>query len=795
MRKTNNKRYQALVHQVMGAFSKHLTVILLITGGAFVNLATAADQATQSWLMSNNAASFTYTGSQPGLGTGTVFTLSTSGNSLGFCTLTPTPNSNPQQYSTSCYTDYGNILGSGNSYSAVAFLGSQNNPTASFIVGDSSGKLSIATPNFQPANNSQPNSNYVVTGLNMTALPACPQGTAVANLATDPLGSYVYIGCYSAMANPIVVSPSFSPLAKNVYNLPGYTLYAAPVTSNGTTVSVGPYALQGGGFGSIFSAPGNSSQVSNQIAAVWPGVSTVMRTYPAGYPGLQPFNYASTGGVLVSGLIDQVIAGSGTASTGPLIIGNAAFMCSAGNCGLVNSSASSATGQYAQIITAFEIGMDAYQPNVYVPALYSSSFTLANNQIWYANYNPVTSAVDGYYGTIYWKNVFPTIYSCAISQSTGIGCGNTGQTLSWPPNGMQSAGNGYQIDITNLTYVPVPLGNTSPFTAGLLMIGTWNNGYLAYHSPANSNTSTGLFLNQVNGGIIGNVDSITADSNGNVMFQAGSQGLYAMNPFVGTNTATGTDTTLIQQPADSSNSGGGNWLGDLTNGAEFVYYTLQTIKFLATANAVLPNSAVVAPKRDQERSAKQVDLTPRYSLIGPFNLKNYRGQFVYTQSQLASLGLNPGDVIQGLRFRNEEGKTSAPVRNLNLRGMKITLSKPASNSEIPELKPQFAKNSGNNRKIVRSGPLTLFQGGLPSTGIHPDQGVGTGVYGQLIPFRSPYIYEGGNLLVDIESSGKTYNELVNVDAFGTQLNQGLYQTPKTKRPIPLKSVPALEFVE
>lgn len=804
MRKTTNEQNPSFFDRMTGAFSTCLSVILLAAVGSSANPASGSvvvpDQAAQSWLMSNNAASFTFSGSQQGLTSGTVYTLSTAGNSLGFCTLSPNTQTTPPQYTTSCFTGYGTILGSGQSYSAVAFLGTQNNPTASFIVGDSAGNVSIATPIFQPSN-TQAGSPYVVTGLNMTSMQSCPSGTAVANLATDPSGGYVYIGCYSAYMNPIVVG---NPNSKYIFNLPGYTLYSAPIeviNAKGGIVTLGAYTLQNVGFG-IFGASGNSQQAQNQVAAVWPGVSTVMRTYSAGYPGLANTSFASTGGVLISGLINAVTAdSSSSANDGPQLISNAALMCSNGNCGVAITRGNS-TGQPAQIATAFEVGMDSYPGPYFMPALYSSTLTLASNQVWTQSCPSVMveKCNQGYsyppfFGTIFWQNVSPTISSCGNSISGGFSCNAYSQTLIWPPNGMPAPGNGYQIDITNLTYVPAPATNSSPFTQGLLLIGTWTNGYLSYHSPANPNQSIGLFLNQENGGNIGNVNSMNVDNNGNLMVQTGSQGLYVMNPFVGTNTATGTDATLITQPADSSGSFISNLVNDLLDPAELIYYVLGAIKFLAPAAALPPETAVVSPKKFEQRSAEQADLTPRYSLIGPFNLKNYRGQFVYTQSQLASLGLNPGDVIQGMRFRDEEGKVAAPAKNLNLRGMKITLSKPALTSEIPELKPQFSRNSGSNKKTVRSGPMTLFQGGLPSTGVHPDQGVGTGVYGQLIPFRSPYIYEGGNLLVDIESSGKAYKELVSVDAFGTRLNQGLYQTPKTKRPIPLRSVPALDFVK
>jgi len=762
---------------------------LIVCGALLSDISLSADQSTQSWLMSNNAASFTYTGNQ-GLTTGTVFTLSTAGNYLGFCTLKPQSGSTPLQYSTSCFSNYGTPLGNGDSYSAVAFLGTTNNPNASFIVGDSAGNLSIATPDFGP--------NYQVTGLNMTSLPGCPSGNSVANLQTDPSGNYVYIGCYNPVANPISV---LDPNNKNVYTLPGYTLYSATITVGKSSIIIGVYSQQGGGAGDIFSVAGNSTQVTNQVAAVWPGVSTVMKTYPPGYPGLQGNNnYSSTGAVLVSGMVNSVNGVSGTASTGPLGISNAAFLCSNGTCSGANFTGGN-PGDASQIITAFEIGMDNYGSGL-VPAIYTSSF-IGSNSLWYcSDPNPVTGGCEGYEGTIYWKDVSPTITSCSIYYYVtyeGVYCANSSgssQNLIWPPNGMPKPGGGYQIDITNLTYVPTPANNPSAFTQGLLMIGTWTNGYLSYHSPANPNASTGIFLNQENGGNIGNVNSITADTNGNLLFQTGSQGLYAMNPFVGTNTATGTDSTLIQQPADSSSGSGPGWSTILANGAEFVYYTVSTIaKFAVVASTAQPKLTSIKVDDAVPAQSIQDGLTPRFSLVGPFNIKKYHGQFVFTPSQLQSMGLNPGEAIQGLRFRNAEGLKASPIEDLKMNKLKVTLSEGPSDPANIELKPSFSANFGKNRKTVKNGPLNLYKDGLPSTAVHPDQSIGTGIYGQLIPFRKEYKYKGGNLLVDIDSSGKAYSFPVTVDAFGTKFAQGLYQTPKTKRPVKLSSVPAISFVK
>jgi hypothetical protein len=764
------------IHQI-----RKLTFIYFLA--FFANHCWAVDEAVQSWVMGNNAASFTYTGSQSGIQSGTVFTLSTAGTSLGFCTLTP--NNGSSGYSPSCFTGYGTILNGGSNYTAVAYLGSVNNPNSSFAAGDSNGNIYILTPIFSPA--IQGGSSYVVQGLRSEVVGACPSNNSVSNIAADPQGGYLYVGCYNPTPYQVIVYPEGQSTLKDIYTLPGYTLYSIPITATGTVGQIST-VFNRGVFG-VF-AQSNNSSVNNQLG-VWPGISPAMRTYPPGYPGLQipTAPYASSGGVMVSGLVNNVGVGSDSANTntGPLDVNFAVYMCSKGTCNNINEF-SSYNSSGPQVYTAYEIGMDTFNgASQAVPSIYSNTL----NGSWTClSYSPTSGQCYEYGGTIYWKQTPNTISSCPIDLMSygGISCSGGSYNLLWVPDGIPAAGNGYQIDITNLTYVPTPQNNASPFTQGLLMIGTWTNGYLSYHSPANPNGSTSYFLQQVNSGQVGNINALTYDANGNLMFQTGSQGLYVMNPFVGTNTATGTDITLIQQ---SSDAGNGN--PTLKNGAGILFNAVDFLEALTETSATTALTAMASPERLPHNLSGAVGLTPRYSLGRPFGKSDYRAQFVFTEAQLLSLGLKPNSTILGMRLRNAEGFSDKPSAKLHFNNLQVALSQNPANESVDDLNPIFLANIGKKRQVVRQGPFDLYKNGLPSTDVHPDT-VGSGSFGQAIRFQKSYRYEGGNLVIEMTSSGSKRQIPLLVDAFGTKAIQGMFKSTTTKGSVPVRAVPAIEFI-
>src|SRR5262249_26979599 len=82
---------------------------------------------------------------------------------------------------------------------------------------------------------------------------------------------------------------------------------------------------------------------------------------------------------------------------------------------------------------------------------------------------------------------------------------------------------------------------------------------------------------------------------------------------------------------------------------------------------------------------------------------------------------------------------------------------------IGTLSPNFAENIGPDAVVVRSGPLTIPANFFPG-GSSPNPFA-------LIPFSTPYVYRGGDLLLTIRHSGRSGTMTVRtdgntVDSFG-----------------------------
>jgi len=140
-------------------------------------------------------------------------------------------------------------------------------------------------------------------------------------------------------------------------------------------------------------------------------------------------------------------------------------------------------------------------------------------------------------------------------------------------------------------------------------------------------------------------------------------------------------------------------------------------------------------------------------------------------------GLNVGDVITGIGFRVAGNESALPAQTVST--YNIGLSQAANAPGF--LSTTFANNRGGDFTSVRSGPLTINAGDFPG-GSSPN-GFGW------ITFSTPYVYQGGNLLVEVEyqgfTSGRnadaayTYAGTLAQTAFGTGFgsataDQGLY---------------------
>ena len=699
------------------------------------------------WALGNNVASYTYTGDQQGLTQNTVYTLSTYGQYLGACAITPNSTTN-SGYSANCYSNYG--AQNTGLYSAIAFMGTANNPKNAFVVGDNNGNVSIATQNWI-----QSNGHWVSPSLSQSPwVKACPEGGAVSNLAVDPNGSYLYIGC--SIKSQAVVNGA------NGYYLNRYNLYSSQIKPDGT---LGPFNLVTGLFSSFQGEP--------STAALWSGVSPVMRAYGPNSPNLQKSAYSGSGAVMVSGLVGGLAKAQsykGVASKVPVSSG---VICSNGQCNPAYNFTLEAKDSFS-IFTAAEAGVDYYNPN-YGQALYW-------NQVaghWNA-YQDAAEDGSNFYPSIEWSKTSNTIYSCNVSSnpigSPATSCGGGSYALRWSAQGMPAAGNGNQIDISNLLFIPTPKGITTPYTQGLLIIGTWTNGYLAYHSPALQNNSTALFLSgNGSSGQVGNVNSLMNDSNGNLLFATNSSGVFVFNPFGGQNTANGTDITLIPNESDSGSHGGCSLckIADIT---EIIYYSVKTIAefAVATPEAELSPKSPTRPGVPMQESQHNQFMAPMM-LSRVLGTQPYRGQFRYTEQQLGVLGVKRGMQLRGLSFRDAPGISTAPLQaREDFNQFTITVS------------------GQKNTSTAHYKPLDTPPSSFSPNKVWPEKTT-EAIFHKPILFPQALRYSGGDLIIRISHGGRRSSQPIMIDAFQTPGPQGSYSRSSTLNQ-EIKVVPMVRFV-
>lgn len=139
-------------------------------------------------------------------------------------------------------------------------------------------------------------------------------------------------------------------------------------------------------------------------------------------------------------------------------------------------------------------------------------------------------------------------------------------------------------------------------------------------------------------------------------------------------------------------------------------------------------------------------------------------------------GLSPGDLITGIGFRVAGNETALPAQTIPIYNIGLSQSANAPGS----LSATFADNRGADFTLVRSGSLTIGTGDFPG-GASPNN------FGW-IAFSTPYQYQGGNLLVEVDYQGFTsgrdadaaypYDGTLAQTAFGTggslTANQGMY---------------------
>ncbi len=163
-------------------------------------------------------------------------------------------------------------------------------------------------------------------------------------------------------------------------------------------------------------------------------------------------------------------------------------------------------------------------------------------------------------------------------------------------------------------------------------------------------------------------------------------------------------------------------------------YTL-TLALLAGVSAIHAQSTLVVPN-DREFAAGPG------TFLGPFSSSQRTYQWLIHASQLTSF---VGKSLNGLSFRSLSSETAAwPAADTTFNNFELYLS----GSVDPSARSlTFANNVVGARTQVRSGPLTVAAGALPLQG-------STFQFGTPVDF-SAYLYNGGNLLIELRHTGST----------------------------------------
>ncbi len=121
-------------------------------------------------------------------------------------------------------------------------------------------------------------------------------------------------------------------------------------------------------------------------------------------------------------------------------------------------------------------------------------------------------------------------------------------------------------------------------------------------------------------------------------------------------------------------------------------------------------------------------------------------QVYYSEAFLTAAGITPGMFIDGLAYRRNGGGATGPAGDTFFENYDIFLSE--SFATPGSFTNTFASNVVGAQTHVRGGPLTLSANSMPGGGTPND-------FGPMIDFTTPYIYDGGSLLIEIRRSART----------------------------------------
>jgi hypothetical protein len=279
----------------------------------------------------------------------------------------------------------------------VAYLGTPSNPFTPFVVGDGGGYIYLVSPTwYSPSASISPTPPaesfipYTVINLNQQALGSFQCTGSVANLAVDPGGDYLYVGCINNNAQAIIGTND-----STVNFNSQYTLYALPIARNSNTPG---FTL------------GQAQTLGKEY--IWSGVSPVMRAYQAGFKGLGNTKYSNSGAVLVSGLVSTISNNTVKGGPGPVPT-NSGVICSNGKCEAAYNVILETSSSFS-VITAAEIGID------YSSSASTSSSSYHTSLYWNQVEGQMLKQGGFSVPSIPWSSTSNTIYSCDTSANRNL---------------------------------------------------------------------------------------------------------------------------------------------------------------------------------------------------------------------------------------------------------------------------------------------------------------------------------------------------------------------------------------
>ena len=151
-----------------------------------------------------------------------------------------------------------------------------------------------------------------------------------------------------------------------------------------------------------------------------------------------------------------------------------------------------------------------------------------------------------------------------------------------------------------------------------------------------------------------------------------------------------------------------------------------------TAATVLADQTFVVPEEYASTEAGSSD-------NAPLGASEQHFQQVFSSALLTNLSV--GDWIDAIAFRVDGNETALPAQTIPIYDISLSESPNAPGS----LSATFADNRGADFLTVRSGPLTINAGDFPGGSSPNDFG--------WIQFSTPYQYQGGDLLIEVDYQG------------------------------------------